>query len=135
MSSTTEDVEMRDAEDEEEDEEEVLSELDPEEGRFPHHSTIGSFLLMDAEPSEDEDEEDEDASPLPTLSGERNSRLTIGYKGDRSYVVRGNNIGVFSHSGDNQVKYFATITKIATTKGKEFKPREVASFLYNLEAH
>ncbi|KAF8845879.1 VID27-domain-containing protein [Paxillus ammoniavirescens] len=108
MSSTTEDVEMRDVEDEEEDEEEVLSELDPEE-----------------EPSEDEDEEDEDASPLPTLSGERNSRLTIGYKGDRSYVVRGNNIGVFSHSGDNQVKYFATITKIATTKGKEFKPREV----------
>ncbi|KIK94690.1 hypothetical protein PAXRUDRAFT_827728 [Paxillus rubicundulus Ve08.2h10] len=108
MSSTTEDVEMHDAEDEREDEEEVLSELDPEE-----------------EPSEDEDSEAEDTSPLPTLSGERNSRLTIGYKGDRSYVVRGNNIGVFSHSGDNQVKYFATIAKIATTKGKEFKPREV----------
>ncbi|KAF9226528.1 VID27-domain-containing protein [Gyrodon lividus] len=108
VSSATEDVEMRDAEDEEEDEEEVLSELDPDE-----------------EPSEDGEEEDEAGSILPTLSGERNSRLTIGYKGDRSYVVRGNNIGVFSHSGDNQVKYFATISKITTTKGKEFKPREV----------
>ncbi|KAF9247278.1 VID27 cytoplasmic protein-domain-containing protein [Melanogaster broomeanus] len=110
MNSTTEDVEMRDAEDEEEDEEEVLSELDPDE-----------------EPSEDEEEgeEEEDASTLPRLSGERNSRLTIGYKGDRSYVVRGNNIGVFAHTGDNQVKYFATISNIATTKGKEFKPREV----------
>ncbi|KAH7887687.1 VID27 cytoplasmic protein-domain-containing protein [Phlebopus sp. FC_14] len=107
MSSTTEDVEMRDAEDDEEDEEEVLSELDPDE-----------------EASEDEEEE-EGSGPLPQLQGERNSQLTIGYKGDRSYVVRGNNIGVFSHSGDNQVKYYATISKIGTPKGKEFKPREV----------
>ncbi|KIJ70025.1 hypothetical protein HYDPIDRAFT_104706 [Hydnomerulius pinastri MD-312] len=109
MSSTTEDVEMHDVEDEEDDEEEVLSELDPDE---------------EASEGEEEDE-DEEPSDLPRASGERNSQLTVGYKGDRSYVVRGNNIGVFAHSGDNQVKYFATISKIATTKGKEFKPREV----------
>lgn len=34
MSSNSEDVEMRDTEDEEGDEEEVLSELDPDEGGF-----------------------------------------------------------------------------------------------------
>ncbi|KAG9317508.1 VID27 cytoplasmic protein-domain-containing protein [Chiua virens] len=107
MGSNSEDVVMRDAGDEEGDEEEVLSELDPDE-----------------EPS-DEEEEDEDESDIPRLSGERNSMLTVGYKGDRSYVVRGNNIGVFSHTGDNQVKYFATISKVSTPKGKEFKPREV----------
>ncbi|KAF8138516.1 VID27 cytoplasmic protein-domain-containing protein [Boletus edulis] len=107
MSSNSEDVEMHDGEDEEGDEEEVLSELDPDE-----------------EPS-DEEEEEEDTSSIPRISGERNSMLTVGYKGDRSYVVRGNNIGVFSHTGDNRVKYFATISKISTTKGKEFKPREV----------
>ncbi|KAN0097408.1 VID27 cytoplasmic domain containing protein [Tylopilus felleus] len=108
MSSNTEDVEMHDAEDEEGEEEDVLSELDPDE-----------------EPSDDDEGEDEDASSIPRVSGERNSMLTVGYKGDRSYVVRGNNIGVFSHTGDNQVKYFATISKIATPKGKEFKPQEV----------
>lgn len=55
--------------------------------------------------------------------------LTVGYKGDRSYVVRGNNIGVFSHTGGNQVKYYATISKVSTPKGKEFKPREVSYIL------
>ncbi|EGO01947.1 hypothetical protein SERLA73DRAFT_166460 [Serpula lacrymans var. lacrymans S7.3] len=107
MSSNNEDVEMRDVENEEEDEEEIASELDAEES------------------SEDEEEEEEEDLPPPLAKGERNSQLTVGYKGDRSYVVRGNNIGVFSHSGDNQVKYHATISKIATTKGKEFKPKEV----------
>ncbi|KAG0709694.1 VID27 cytoplasmic protein-domain-containing protein [Suillus ampliporus] len=107
ISSTTEDVEMRDVEDEVEDEDEVESELDPDE-----------------EASEDEEEEEEDGVP-PQLQGERNSQLTVGYKGDRSYVVRGNNIGVFSHSRDDQVKYYATISNISTPKGKEFKPQEV----------
>ncbi|OJA19004.1 hypothetical protein AZE42_00344 [Rhizopogon vesiculosus] len=107
ISSSTEDVEMRDVEDEADDEEVVESELDPDE-----------------EASEDEEDEEED-DVLPQLQGERNSQLTIGYKGDRSYVVRGNNIGVFSHSRDDQVKYHATISKISTPKGKEFKPREV----------
>lgn len=108
ISSTTEDVEMRDVEDEDEDEEEVESELDPDE-----------------EASEEEEEEEEGDAVSPMPQGERNSQLTIGYKGDRSYVVRGNNIGVFSHSSDDQVKYYATISKIATPKGKEFKPQEV----------
>ena len=83
---------------------------------------------MITEQSEGEEDE-EDASSLPRLSGERNSMLTVGYKGDRSYVVRGNNIGVFSHTGGNQVKYYATISKVSTPKGKEFKPREVSYIL------
>ncbi|KAG6335306.1 hypothetical protein ID866_3790 [Astraeus odoratus] len=81
------------------------------------------FDKIKKEPSEDEEDEEETTSPQ--LQGERNSQLTVGYKGDRSYVVRGNNIGVFSHSGHNQVKYYATISKISTPKGREFKPREV----------
>lgn len=76
--------------------------------------------------SEEEEPEDEEEDLPPALSkGERNSQLTVGYKGDRSYVVRGNNIGVFSHSGDNQVKYYATISKVTDTKGKQFNPRNV----------
>lgn len=57
--------------------------------------------------------------------GDHNSQLTVGYKGDRSYVVRGNNIGVFNHAAGSNVKYYATISKIATPKGKEFKPAHV----------
>lgn len=89
------------------------------------------FLIV-IEPS-DEEEEEEDVSSVPRVSGERNSMLTVGYKGDRSYVVRGNNIGVFSHTGDNRVRYFATISKISSTKGKEFKPREVVSSYVELK--
>lgn len=63
--------------------------------------------------------------PPALASGERNSQLTVGYKGDRSYVVRGNNIGVFNHSPGSNVKYYATISKIATPKGKDFKPKNV----------
>jgi hypothetical protein len=73
----------------------------------------------------DEEDEDEDEIPQGFAQGERNSQLTVGYKGDRSYVVRGNNIGVFNHSPGSNVKYYATISKIATPKGKEFKPKNV----------
>ncbi|KAL0070704.1 Vacuolar import and degradation protein 27 [Marasmius tenuissimus] len=106
-SSTNEDVVMKDVDEDEEDEEEVESELDPDR-------------------SDDEDEseyeEDEDA---PTLPGEANSQLVVGYKGNRSYVVRGNNIGVFAPSDDQPVKYQATISKLSTPKGKEFKPKHL----------
>jgi len=108
MSSAYEDVEMQDVEDEEEDVDEIESELE-----------------TDQEPGDDGEEEEEEDT-VPQIKGERNSQLTVGYKGDRSYVVRGNNIGVFSHTGGgDNVKYHATISKIATPKGKEFKPQEV----------
>ncbi|KAH8105865.1 VID27 cytoplasmic protein [Cristinia sonorae] len=106
--SSNEDVEMLDAENDSDEEDAVVDELDK---------------------SEDEEEEDftEDAEdlPPPLAKGERNSQLTVGYKGDRSYVVRGENIGVFSHTGDDQVKYYSTIAKIAGPKGKAFKPKHV----------
>lgn len=82
------------------------------------------------EGTSDEEPEDEDEDLPPALSkGDRNSQLTVGYKGDRSYVVRGNNIGVFSHSGDGQVKYYATISKVTDTKGKQFNPHKVLFFI------
>ncbi|KAI0938089.1 hypothetical protein AcV7_003377 [Taiwanofungus camphoratus] len=108
MSSNVEDVEMQDVEDESDEEDAVEDELDKSEDE-----------------EEPEEYTDEDAEPQPLGKGERNSQLTVGYKGDRSYVVRGNKIGVFSHTGDNQVKYHATIGNLATPKGKEFNPKRV----------
>lgn len=64
---------------------------------------------------------------MPNTAGDRNSQLTVGYKGDRSYVVRGNVIGVFKHTDDNAIKYDQSISKVATPKGKIFKPSKVSS--------
>jgi hypothetical protein len=80
----------------------------------------------ESETEEEEDPEDEEDQPPALGKDEKNSQLTVGYKGDRSYVVRGDNIGVFSHTGD-QVKYYATISKIAAPKGKKILPSQVLS--------
>jgi hypothetical protein len=125
---SNEDVEMKDVEDEEDDEGEVASELDPDEGLFLVLSSF-QFLTGKAESSEDESEDEDVSQPI---SGDRNSQLTVGYKGDRSYVVRGNNIGVFNHASDNSVKYYATIGNIATPKGKKFKPKHACLFIRRL---
>ena len=58
--------------------------------------------------------------------GDKNKQLTVGYKGDRSYVLRGNHVGVFRHTRDG-VKYYATISGIADMKGKKFDPKNVSA--------
>ncbi|KAI0832397.1 VID27 cytoplasmic protein [Trametes gibbosa] len=106
MSSNVEDVEMKDAEDDSDEEDAVADELDK----------------SDDEEEEEYPEDDEDG---PTMPKGRNKQLTVGYKGDRSYVVRDDKIGVFSHTGQNQVKYYASISNVATPKGKVFSPKHV----------
>src|SRR5712671_331671 len=66
---------------------------------------VSSHLLTTTVRATDEDEDDEDeeagGSTLPSGPKEgRNSQLSVGYKGDRSYVVRGDKIGVFRHKPD-----------------------------------
>jgi hypothetical protein len=94
---------------------------------------------MSSEQDDDEEEEETrdqgDSEEQEIPPGGRNSQLVVGYKGDRSYVVRGNNIGVFRHAGDNQVKYYATIKKVATPKGKEFQPEHVCLSWFSLLTH
>jgi len=108
--SQNEDVEMSDAEEESDEEDEVAAELDKSDDEEE----------IESEPEIDE----EDRQPIGK-PGERNSQLTVGYKGDRSYVVRGNNIGVFGTTADHEVKYHATISKLTTPKGGLFKPKHV----------
>lgn len=91
----------------------------------------GLTSIFPAEEEEEEEEgqdEEDDGLPEELAKGDKNSQLAVGFKGDRSYVVRGNNIGVFRHSGDqDRVKYYATIGNIASTKGKKFNPKKVGS--------
>ncbi|QIW96323.1 hypothetical protein AMS68_001841 [Peltaster fructicola] len=95
---------QREAEAEEEDEEYE----DAETGR------------PDFDEDEDEDEEDEFEK-----DGNTNSQLAVGAMHDRSFVLRGNKIGVFSHADNNQLKYSTTINDVKTPKGKGFAPKKV----------
>ncbi|KAI0254692.1 VID27 cytoplasmic protein [Lactifluus subvellereus] len=103
LNANVEDVEMA-VETDEDEEEAVLDELGDED--------------------EDEEEEEEGTGQPAGPKEGRNSQLTVGYKGDRSYVVRGDKIGVFRHKPD-EVEYVASIANITDMKGKKFDPKNV----------
>jgi len=106
------DITMEDAGKGEEEEEEDMEEGEEESGdeaRSEHYDT---------------DEEEEDVSTGPK-DGSQNSQLAVGYKHDRSFVVRGSKIGVFRHTPQNGLEFTTSINKVATPKGKLFEPRKV----------
>ncbi|KAH8919903.1 VID27-domain-containing protein [Atractiella rhizophila] len=67
-------------------------------------------MACEAEESEEEEDEPE---PVP---GEKNANLEIGYK-DRTFVTRGNMVGVFSN--DNEGKKLQFVTNIANIRDKK----------------
>lgn len=72
-----------------------------------------------------DDDESEDDVDTDDKDGGVNSQLAVGYKHDRSFVVRGNKIGVFKHTDDNQLQFSTTISNVKTPKGKAFNPNKV----------
>ncbi len=102
------DLAMEDSEPVEE-EEEFVEEEDEEEDRPV------------SEP-EDEDEDDEEDKPKDS---DVNTQLAVGYKHDRSFVVRGSKIGVFKHTPNNHLEFSTNISKVETPKGELFSPKKV----------
>ncbi|PTB61925.1 VID27-domain-containing protein [Trichoderma citrinoviride] len=72
-----------------------------------------------------EDSEDEDEERQERADGDVNSQLAVGYKYDRSFVVRGSKIGVFTHTPDNHLKFSTNISKVTTPGGKLMNPKKV----------
>lgn len=72
----------------------------------------------------DSDESQEDYEAHNKAAGV-NSQLAVGYKHDRSFVVRGGAIGVFKHTADNQLRFQTKIAEVKTPKGKMFSPKKV----------
>ncbi|PNP45355.1 hypothetical protein TGAMA5MH_03079 [Trichoderma gamsii] len=106
------DLTMEDAPpiEEEEDEEDDEEERDREDERAQY----------------DEDEEyDDDEEQQERNDGDVNSQLAVGYKHDRSFVVRGSKIGVFTHTPDNHLKFSTNISKVMTPGGKMMNPKKV----------
>jgi hypothetical protein len=97
-----------DAEEEEEEEEEEDFESAEEGDQSEHYE----------EDESDEDTEEQDKDGV-------NSQLAVGYKHDRSFVVRGNKIGVFKHTPDNRLQFSTAISNVKTPKGKVFNPNKV----------
>ncbi|CAK7891501.1 vacuolar import and degradation protein 27 [[Candida] anglica] len=77
-------------------------------------------------PEDDEDDEYGDYENDRKLSefkqSDKNSNLSVGYSNDRSYVVRGNKLGVFKND-DDEVSYQTTIANMTNLKGKDFIPK------------
>ena len=72
----------------------------------------------------DSDESDDDVV-VRDSDGNVNSQLAVGYKHDRSFVVRGSKIGVFKHTPNNNLEFSTNISKVETRKGKLFSPKKV----------
>lgn len=108
------DLTMEDADDkpeeEEEAEEEEEEETDKDDGQRSQHY--------------DSDEEEDDVTTRDA-DGNVNSQLAVGYKHDRSFVVRGSKIGVFKHTPNNNLEFSTTISKVETPGGKLFNPKKV----------
>lgn len=106
------DLTMGDADQAEESEEEVEEEEeeDQDDGAKSEHY------------DSDEDEDDVDFQPK---DGEVNKQIAVGYKHDRSFVVRGSKIGVFKHTPNNHLEFSTNISKVQTPKGELFSPKKV----------
>lgn len=80
----------------------------------------------DAQRSEHYDsDESEDDVVTRDADGNVNSQLAVGYKHDRSFVVRGSKIGVFKHTPNNNLEFSTNISKVETPGGKLFSPKKV----------
>ncbi|CAG8508042.1 743_t:CDS:10 [Ambispora leptoticha] len=84
------------------------------------------------EDSDDEDSSSEGEADRNDTNGqdadtdnENNSHLAVGYKHNRSFVVKGHNIGVFRHTDDDSIEHISSIKNIADSSGKTFSPRKV----------
>lgn len=134
MSSWDDDVEMAEASDEEDEEDEVAGALEGCEYAIVSFQCIPSHCGVASSESEDDEDDIPPASRLSAFNddGDRNSHLTVGYKGDRTYVVRGTKIGVFNTAEHDQMNFMGNIKGARTAKGKEFKPKDVCSLKFHV---
>ena len=93
-----------------EDEEDDVEELVEDDGQKSEHYDT---------------DEDEDDVVVRDQDGNVNSQLAVGYKHDRSFVVRGSKIGVFKHTPNNNLEFSTNISKVTTPKGQLFSPKKV----------
>ncbi|SCO54810.1 uncharacterized protein FFNC_15665 [Fusarium fujikuroi] len=85
----------------------------------------GALCSLGGKEEEEEEEEESDSIHLGDVDGECNSQLAVGYKQNRSFVVRGSSIGVFRHLSDHNIEFATNISKVQTINGQLMKPCKV----------
>ena len=95
---------------------------------IPSNKYEKGALSEDAESDGESDDSDDEAARAFS-TGEKNSQLAVGHKNDRTFVVRGDKIGVFRHTAEGKVDYAATIKDLGFKKMKSFKPKTVCSVI------
>ncbi len=96
------------------------------EGQESEEEEEGEEVGEDGQHSEHYDtDESEDDVVVRDNDGNVNSQLAVGYKHDRSFVVRGSKIGVFKHTPNNNLEFSTNISKVQTPSGKLFSPKKV----------
>ncbi|EFW14037.1 hypothetical protein D8B26_004065 [Coccidioides posadasii str. Silveira] len=101
--------------------EDIPEELEEEEEEEEEADEID-----DSQRSEHYDSDEEaDGVVIKEDDGNVNSQLAVGYKHDRSFVVRGSKIGVFKHTPNNNLEFSTNISKVETSKGRLFSPKKV----------
>ena len=113
-------LEMENAPDDGEDDQDQDDEEEIQEGEAHDHRRI-----RDGEVYSDSDDDDGDDDGKAPDDGLYNSQLAVGYKHDRSFVVRGSKIGVFKHTPDNNLEFSTSISKVQTPKGNLFSPKKL----------
>jgi hypothetical protein len=76
----------------------------------------------------DEDDNDDDAPRDSALTGDdasggaRNSLLAVGQAHDRSFVVRGSQVGVFKQTHDDDLEFVSTLSPLRSARGTALTP-------------
>ncbi len=92
-------------------------------------------MTNDSESEPELDGGDEPAASMPTAEkDDLNSQLAVGNgeKNNRTFVVRGDKIGVFNHSDEGKMEYAATINDLGFRSMKGFKPKHVSHIVVSV---
>jgi len=81
----------------------------------------------DGSDGSDDEEKVSGFAPITESDGGKNSQLAVGFKNDRSFVVRGSKIGVYHPDPDNPyaLRFSTTINNVQTLDGKLFSPQKI----------
>lgn len=113
------------------DEDEEMSDYPPEEEEDDEEEeelpskTVNLRTGLRKETFSDSENEDEDVSKKNYYKGSQNKNLTVAFKNDRSYVTRGNRIGVFKTTDDDDLEFATAIENLSIGDNKKFTPSKM----------
>ncbi|KAH8554864.1 vacuolar import and degradation protein [Umbelopsis sp. PMI_123] len=96
---------------------------------FEEDSEMNEDDLSDTDEEElfhdvEQDSDNESNADHFADGSEKNKHLQIGYKNARSFVLRGDKIGVFKHTDDDKLQFYTTINNVSDLSGKPLNPKQ-----------